>query len=150
MRSHSPRSGLVKVILMVAVVEDAELINMAADPRSDVREASNQALLDRLVQSEDFRDKFLAAVLEEKLTLFLLEKALKNETPFSLRQCAMIRDMLDDKDPKKRYAAMMVLSAPYSTAGETQLYVQRLLGDEEADIRERAHEILRCCGASKI
>ena len=146
----SPRADLVKVILMVAEVEDAELINMAADPRPDVREASNQALLDRLVQSEDFRDKFLAAVLEEKLTLLLLDKALKNETPFSLRQCAMIKDMLNDRDPKKRYAAMMVLSVPYSTSEETQRYAQRLLGDEEGDIRERAHEILRCCGASKI
>jgi hypothetical protein len=147
---NSPRADLVKVILTVADVEDAELINMAADPRSDVREASNQALLDRLVQSEDFRDKFLAAVLEEKLTLFLLDEALKNEAPFSSRQCLTIRDMLDDEDPKKRYAAMMVLSAPYSTAEVTQRYVQRLLGDEEEDIRERAHEILRCCGASKI
>lgn len=146
----SPRSDIVKAILTVAEVEDAELINMAADPRSDVREASNQALLDRLVQSEDFRDKFLAAVLEGKLTLFFLEEALKNEAPFSSRQCAMIKDMLNDGDPQKRYAAMMVLSAPYSTAEETQRYVQRLLGDEEEDIRERAHEILRCCGASKI
>lgn len=146
----SPRADLIKVILMVALVEDAELINMAADKRSDVRAASNQALLDGLVQSEDFRDKFLTAVLEEKLTLFLLEKALKNETPFSLRQCAIIKNMLNDEDPQKRYAAMMVLSAPYSTAEETQRYVQRLLSDEEAEIRERAHEILRCCGASKI
>jgi len=146
----SPRANLVKVILTVAEVEDAELINMAADPRSDVCDASNQALLDRLVQSEDFRDKFLSAVLEEKLTLFLLDEALKNEAPFSSRQCLTIRDMLDDEDPKKRYAAMMVLSAPYSTAEVRQRYVKRLLGDEEADIRERAHEILRCCGASKI
>lgn len=146
----SPRSDLVKLILLVAEVEDAELINMAADPRSDVCDASNQALLDRLVQSEDFRDKFLAAVLEEKLTLFLLDKALKNETPFSLCQCAMIKDMLNDEDPKKRYAAMPVLSAPYSTAEEIKRYVKRLLGDEEADIRERAHGILRCCEASKI
>lgn len=146
----SPRAALVKAILMVDVVNDAELISMSADPRSDVREAGNQAMLDRLVESEHFRDKFLAAVLKEKLTLFLLDKALKNETPFSLRQCTMIKGMLDGEDPQKRYVAMMVLSAPYSTAEETQRYAQRMLGDEEADIRERALEILRRCGASKI
>lgn len=146
----SARSDLVKVMLMFAVVADAELINMAADPRSDVREASNQALLDRLIQSEDFRDKFLIAVLDGKLTLFLLVEALKNETPFSLRQCSMIKNMLNNENPQKRYAAMMVLSAPYSTAEEIQQYIRQLLGDEEVDIRERAHKILRYCGAGKI
>ena len=141
----SPRADLVKVILMVVVVEDTELINMAADPRSDVCEASTQAMFDRLMQSDDFQDKFLAAVLEEKLTLLLLEKALKNKIPFSSRKCTVIKNMLNDGDPQKRYAAMMVLSTPYSTTKEIQRFAEQMLGDEEAEIRERAHKILRCC-----
>jgi hypothetical protein len=139
----SPRADLVKAILTFDVVNDSTLISMAADPRPDVREASKQNLLDRLMHSEEFRDKFLSAVLETRLAPKLLAEALKKGTPFSFQQSETIRGLLDDEDPNKRYAAMMALAAPYSTDEESLWRAKKMLGDSETEIRERAHKILR-------
>lgn len=137
----SPRSLLAKTILQAGIVDDNELISMATDSRSDVKEVSKEPLRERLDQSESFRDLFLREIINGKLELDLLSNALKDKTQFSTNQCALIRRMLQHDNATIRYAAIPILVEPYSTVEEIKQHLQILSQDSEADIREIASEL---------
>lgn len=140
---ESPRSILVKTMLLVKSVDDNELIVMTADSRSDVRKISEEALFERLEQSEPFRYLFLNSIFERKLKLNLLTQALKKKIHFSAHQCNLIRAKLEDDDATIRYAAIPILAEPYSATDEIELYARRMTADPEQEIREMAYELLR-------
>ncbi|MDO9104895.1 MAG: NACHT domain-containing protein [Methylovulum sp.] len=139
----SPRLLLVKAMLLAGAVDDNVLIEMASDRRSDVREVSEEALFERLEQSEPFRDLFLNSIFSGKLELNLLTQALKKKIFFSAHQCVLIREKLESDDATIRYAAIRILAEPYSTADEIELYARRMTADPEQEIREIAFELLR-------
>ncbi|WP_020563526.1 NACHT domain-containing protein [Methylosarcina fibrata] len=137
----SPRSLLAKAMLLADVVDDTELISMASDSRSDVKDVSKESLNERLNESESLRDLFLSEILNGKLELDLLSNALKKKTQFSPNQCVLIRTLLQHDNPMFRYAAIPILAEPYSTVAEIKQHLQILSQDSEADIREIAREL---------
>ncbi|MDD5272521.1 MAG: hypothetical protein PHU14_07370 [Methylovulum sp.] len=139
----SPRSLLVKAMLLAGAVDDKVLIEMATDSRSDVCKISEEALFERLEQSEELRDLFLNSIFSGKLELNLLTQALRKKIFFSANQCVLIREKLENEDATIRYAAIRILAEPYSTADEIELYARRMIADSEQDIREIAYELLR-------
>lgn len=141
--SDSPRDEIVRALLKSSVLTDDELFQMAADPRSDVRDVINAEILDRLKVNDSFRKALLARTANETIPNRPLIQALREKQPFPAEDIQMILAMTGAPSSKVRYASLGILDKSYLEADVILEQLAKLTQDSEAEIRERAASIQR-------
>lgn len=138
---ESPRESILEVLISMQEPSDDELIAYMCDKRSEVHKAAAPAWRMRLFAGQQFRDRLISDVTSERMSPGWLASALRDQVPFSSEQLAAIRALLIHPKPRIRYAAMGVLTAASSSPAEIGIWTDRLLGDVEQQIRDRALSI---------
>ena len=138
---ESPRESILEVLISVQKPSDDELIAYMSDERSDVHKAAAPVWRTRLFEVQQFRDRLISDVTSERMSPSWLANALRDQVPFSSDQLAAIRALLTHPKPQIRYAAMSVLTTATCSTTEIGIWTDKLLGDAERQIRDRALSI---------
>ena len=138
---EGPREAILEVLISMQEPSDDELIAYMSDKHSDVHKAAAPAWRTRLFEVQLFRDRLISDVTSERMSPSWLANALRDQVPFSSEQLAAIRALLTHPKPQIRYAAMGVLTTARSSPLEIGIWTDKLLGDAERQIRDRALSI---------
>jgi hypothetical protein len=138
---ESPRESILEVLISMQEPSDDELIAYMSDESSDVHKAAERAWRTRLFAVQQFRDRLISDVTSERMSPSWLANALRDQVPFSNDQLAAIRALLTHPKPQIRYAAMGVLTTASSSSTEIGIWTEKLIGDPERQIRDRAVSI---------
>ncbi|MBI4207582.1 MAG: hypothetical protein HY527_21390 [Betaproteobacteria bacterium] len=138
----SPRATIASTLVKIGAADEDDCFSFASDVRSDVRDVGNPALLDKLMLSEEARQRFLTGVGTGVLSPGLLSQALQRSVPFEQNQVDGICGLLGNRNPRIRYAAMAVLDTTYMTKDRMRRLAESMSSDNEAEIRDSALAIL--------
>ncbi len=138
---ESPRDELAK-ILAAAFTQDHEfLLTLLTDERPEVRNAAHDHFLAEAAGSALLRAKLLDRTITGTLQPNLLRAAVFKGL-YSVDEAIAVARLLLSEDARLRYAALPILNVKYLHSDQVRDECNRLLTDEELDIREGASRAL--------
>lgn len=138
----SPRSVLLDGLLNIRPPDYTELRSYAADPRSDVRDTATGKLIEILQLPDGPRVEFLNDIQTGELSPHLLRKALDTMAPLNPEEQEIGKSLLVSSNPKIRFNAMSLLHKNFLSLTDIRVNAQKMLGDGEQEIRDRAYRII--------
>lgn len=143
----SPRDELAKILVPAFACDHDFLLALLADDRPDVRSAAHEHALTEAASSSLLRSSLLEGVENNRLQPGLLRAAVSQGLYLGDEAVAVVR-LLHSKDARLRYAALPILDVKYLGAGKVHDEANRLLADNELDIREGASRALHSLESS--
>jgi hypothetical protein len=138
----SPRAKLLSATHRIRPPTYEELAPAVRDPRPDVREIVESAVVNCLQESEDARNAFVDDALGGRLPSSLISKALKARIAFDAPNVERMIPLLHDSNPRVRFAAMNLLKPPYLAEDRIEMLAKTMLEDEESEIQDRARRLM--------
>ena len=138
----SPRAEILTARLRIGFVTPTELLAAVGDTRSDVQAAATPAFMERLVNDESLRERFITDIEDGGLDSRLLARAISQTIPFSENQCRRICQLMTHSNARIRFAAINILSPSYVSNATIKFWANSLLHDSEEEIKEKAHALL--------
>lgn len=139
----SPRAEILKALLPMQRSDVASLLLPSSDPRHDVAEVGRKALLMLLKGSEGARLEFVELAVAKSVPPALLRTVLEERVQFSPNAVTHLAVLLEDGEPKYRYAALSLLDTTYMPQDELVSRAKRMTSDAEHDVREAAFRKLQ-------
>jgi hypothetical protein len=139
---ESPRAEILKALLAIEPADVSTLVGHCGDRRSDVSEIGRQALTQLLRTSQQARAQFSEKASGKETSASLLRQLLQEKIPFAPGDVARLTPLLEDAEPKFRYAAISLLNTAYMSPDAITAHAQRLIGDPELEVREAAYRKL--------
>ena len=144
---ESPRDQLAK-ILAAAFTQDHEfLLTLLTDERPEVRNAAHDHFLAEAASSALLRSKLLEGTITGSLQPNLLRAAVFKGL-YSGDEAIAVARLLLSENARLRYAALPILNVKYLHSDQVRDECNRLLTDEELDIREGASRALHTLESS--
>ena len=139
----SPREALLRTLCGIAPPAFEELVNLAKDPRSDVRNAAIDGVVGFAGDSCEERSRVVASIVAKRFTSRQCETLLDRSVPYSSEELLNLCALFRDKDPAFRLVAVRrVLTHPAMDPEKALDAVNSLRGDDAGNVRDAVHQFL--------
>lgn len=139
----SPRETLLRTLCGIAPPTFDELVDLASDPRSDVRNAAIDGVIGLAGDSSDEKSRLLESIVAKRFTSRQCEKLLISDVPYRSEELSSLFDLCSDQDPSYRLVAVRRVLTHRAIDPERTLGVAKSMrSDKDANVRDAVHRFL--------
>lgn len=138
----SPRETLLKVLISRNALGEKRLIATLSDIRSDVRSVGKEHLLNVIATSESLKETVINLIQLRKFPAAEAASVIRQEIPMTDAQKTELVSLMTDQEPKWRRVGVELLRPCYFSLNQINQYAERLLIDENDEIRRVAGRFL--------
>jgi len=138
----SPRSALLKILILLDCVEVDELTNLVQDPRHDVREVAAHALKTRMLADRQLAESSLDLLLQGILAPEIIRLLISLEGDVLTGSKDTIRLLFSSTHVSVRRAGISFLGQGVFSKPESEALASSLLADDNPGVRNEAWQML--------
>ena len=139
----SPREALLRTLCRIDPPAFEELVMLARDPRSDVRDAAVDGVIGLATDSSDERSKLLESIMAKRFSPRQFERLLDSSVPYHSEELSSLCDFCKDQDPAFRLVAVRLVVTHSKMDPERALAVaESMRGDDDGHVRDAVHLFL--------
>ena len=139
----SPREALLRTLCGIAPPAFEELVKLARDPRSDVRNAAIDAVIGLGRNSSDERSRLVDSIMVKRFSPRQCEKLFESSVPYSSEELSNLGDLCRDQDPAYRLVAVRrVLTHPAMDPEKALAAADSMRGDDDGNVRDAVYQFL--------
>ena len=139
----SPREALLRTLCGIAPLAFEELVKLARDPRSDVRDAAIDGVIGLAGDSSDEKSRLAESIMAKRFSPRQCEKLLDSSVPYRSEELSILCALCRDQDPAYRLVAVRrVLTHPGMDPEKTLAVADSMRGDDDGNVRDAVHQFL--------
>ena len=138
----SPREALLRTLCVIAPPAFEELVKLARDSRSDVRDAAIDGVIGLAGDSSDEKSRLVESIVTKRFSPRQCDKLLDSNVPYGSEELSILYDLCRDQDPAYRlFAVRRVLTHPGMDPEKALAAVRSMRGDD-GNVRDAVHLFL--------
>ena len=139
----SPRESLLRTLCSIAPPAFDELVNLASDPRNDVRDAAIDGVIGLARDSCDEKSRVVASIAAKRFSSIQCENLLDSDVPYGSEELLILRTLCRDQDPAYRMVAVRrVLTHPAMDPEKALAVANSMRTDDDGNVRDAVHQFL--------
>ena len=139
----SPREALLRTLCGIAPPAFEELVKLARDPRSDVRDAAIDGVIGLAGDSGDEKSRLVEGIMAKRFSARQCEKLLGSSVPYRSDELSILCGLCRDRDPAYRLVAVRrVLTHPGMHPEKALAAAHLMRGDDDGNVRDAVHQFL--------
>ena len=139
----SPRAALLRTLCGMAPPAFEELVSLARDPRSDVRDAAIDGAIGLAGDSCDAKSILVETIMAKRFSPRQCEKLLDSSVTYRSEELSILCDLCRDQDPAYRLVAVRrVLTHPEMDPEKALAAADSMRGDDDGNVRDAVHQFL--------
>lgn len=139
----SPRAALLRTLCGIAPPAFEELVSLARDPRSDVRDAAIDGAIGLAGDSCDAKSILVETIMAKRFSPRQCEKFLDSSVAYRSEELSILCDLCRDQDPAYRLVAVRrVLTHPEMDPKMALAAADSMRGDDDGNVRDAVHQFL--------
>ena len=139
----SPREALLRTLCGIAPLDFEELVNLAKDPRTDVRDAAIDGVIALAEKSCDEKSRLVESIVAKRFTSRQIEKLLDSGIPYRSEDLLSLCTLCRDQEPAYRLAAVRrVLTHSAMDPMKALAAANSMRGDADGNVRDAVHQFL--------
>ena len=139
----SPREALLRTLCQIAPPALEELVDLAGDPRSDVRDAAIDGVIRLAEDSRDEKTRVVESIVAKRFSSRQCEKLLGSDVPFGPEELLSLCGLCSDQDISYRLVAVRRVLTHHAIDPEKALAVANSMrSDNDGNVRDAVHRFL--------
>ena len=139
----SPREALLRTLCRIDPPAFEELVILARDPRSDVRDAAIDGVIGLARDSSDEKSRLLESIMAKRFSPRQCERLLDSGVPYHSDELSSLCDLCRDQDPAFRLVAVRGVVSHAKMDPERAFSVaDSMRGDDDGHVRDAIHLFL--------
>ena len=139
----SPRAALLRTLCGIAPPAFEELVSLARDPRSDVRDAAIDGAIGLAGDSCDAKSILVETIMAKRFSPRQCEKLLDSSVAYRSEELSILCDLCRDQDPAYRLVAVRRVLTHSEMDPEMALAAaDSMRGDDDGNVRDAVHQFL--------
>ena len=140
---QSPREALLRTLCVIAPPTFEEFLEQTGDPRSDVRNAAIDGIIDLAADSSDEMSRLVESIVAKRFSSRQCEKLLSSDVPYRPEDLSSLCELCSDQDPSYRLLAVRrVLTHPSIDPAMTRTMTDSMRHDDDGNVRDAVHRLL--------
>ena len=139
----SPRAALLRTLCSIASPTLEELVKLAKDSRSDVKDAAIDGVIGLAEASSDQKTSVVERILAKQFSLRQCKRLLDGSVPYSSEELSILCRLCRDQDPEYRIVAVrQVLTKPRLDPEKALAEANSMRDDTDGNVRDAVHQFL--------
>ena len=139
----SPREALLRTLCRIAPPAFEELVDLAGDPRSDVRDAAIDGVITLAEGSNDEKLRVVESIVARRFSSRQCDKLLSGNVPYRPEELLSLCGLCSDQDPSYRLVAVRRVLTHRAIDPEKALEVANSMkSDDDGNVRDAVHQFL--------